>query len=133
MSHHQYEQVATIRILTNKYNTVHIIVLMYALKCEDRIRVFAMNQLGNRPIDMESLNAVKLTELMLRTQGNPQITISLIDGPIVSDHPALAQAKIEQLSSTSGSACTQAKDKHRHPLIKNKKYCNSQYYWCSAR
>jgi subtilisin family serine protease len=58
---------------------------------------------------MESLDAVKLSELMRRTQGNPQIKLALIDGPIVSDHPALAQAKIVQLpSTTSASVCSQS-------------------------
>lgn len=61
---------------------------------------------------MESLEAGKLSELMQRTEGNLQIKVGLIDGSIVSNHPSLAQAKIEQLSSTSGNVCTWA-----HPVV----------------
>jgi hypothetical protein len=57
---------------------------------------------------MESLVAMKLSEMMLRTQGKPPFKITLIDGQIVDNHPVLTQAKIEQRPSISGNLYTHA-------------------------
>ena len=44
---------------------------------------------------------VKLRALMERTSGSPEVTIGLIDGPVVTQHPDLA-------GEHRGTACAQA-------------------------
>jgi hypothetical protein len=36
---------------------------------------------------MDPLDLVKLTALMERTSGSPEVTIGLIDGPVAMNHP----------------------------------------------
>ena len=38
---------------------------------------------------MDPLRAVKLTALMERTSGSPEVKIGLIDGPVATGHPDL--------------------------------------------
>jgi subtilisin family serine protease len=43
---------------------------------------------------------------MDRTQGRPEVTVGLIDGPVTMDHPDLARARIRQIPGTIGGACS---------------------------
>jgi subtilisin family serine protease len=54
---------------------------------------------------MDPLDLVKLTPLMERTRGNPQITIGLIDGPVALNHPDLSNANIRMVKGYA--ACGQ--------------------------
>ena len=56
---------------------------------------------------MDSLDLVKLTALMQLTSGRPEITIGLIDGPVVMNHPELMSENIRAVLGKSG-ACAQA-------------------------
>jgi len=58
------------------------------------------------------LSLVKLASLMDRTSGRPEVTIGLIDGPVLLEHPDLASAQIREIPgleggcrSASSSAC----------------------------
>jgi subtilisin family serine protease len=53
------------------------------------------------------MELVKLTALMERTSGNPEVKIGLIDGPVVTQHPDLAAAHLHQVGGPNGAACTQ--------------------------
>src|SRR6266850_4972804 len=46
---------------------------------------------------MSPLEIVKLTSLMQRTGGRPEIAIGPIDGPIAINHPDLASQKIHEI------------------------------------
>jgi subtilisin family serine protease len=56
---------------------------------------------------MNPLDVVKLTALMKRSGGSPQIKIGLIDGPVVIQHPDLANEHIHQITGHNGITCTQ--------------------------
>jgi subtilisin family serine protease len=56
---------------------------------------------------MNSLDLVKLTALMELTSGRPEITIGLIDGPVVINHPELMSENIRAVPGKSGT-CSQA-------------------------
>jgi subtilisin family serine protease len=49
---------------------------------------------------------VKLTALMERTRGTPELKIGLIDGPVVAQHPYLAGAHIREIPGNNGATCT---------------------------
>jgi hypothetical protein len=49
---------------------------------------------------MDPLDLVKLTALMERTGGSPEVTIGLIDGPVAMDHPELASQPIREIRGT---------------------------------
>ena len=53
---------------------------------------------------MGPLDLVKLTALMERTTGSPQLKVGLIDGPVLTQHPDLSR---EHLAGISGAKCTQ--------------------------
>jgi subtilisin family serine protease len=53
------------------------------------------------------LDLVRLTPLMNRTRGQPQIAIGLVDGPILLTHPDLAGQRIHQVSGKAEAACSQ--------------------------
>jgi subtilisin family serine protease len=63
---------------------------------------------------MGPLDLVKLTPLMERTPGKPEITIGLIDGPVLLSHADLSTGSIREVprghagtcSRTSSAACT---------------------------
>jgi subtilisin family serine protease len=55
---------------------------------------------------MTPLDLVRLKPLMDRTQGRPEVTIGLIDGPVTMDHPDLARARIRQIPGAIGGACS---------------------------
>ena len=57
---------------------------------------------------MDPLNLVKLTALMERTIGSPELKIGLIDGPVVTHHPDLAGEHVREISGNNGGACTEA-------------------------
>jgi subtilisin family serine protease len=57
---------------------------------------------------MMPLELVQLSPLMEYTQGNPEIAIALIDGPVALDHPELSRASIRQIHGPLSGACTLA-------------------------
>ena len=57
---------------------------------------------------MTPLDLVRLTPLIDRTSGRPELTIGLIDGPVVMDHPELANQHVREISGNGNAACTQA-------------------------
>jgi len=57
---------------------------------------------------MTPLDLVKLTALMERTSGSPELKIGLIDGPVVTQHPDLAGEHLREIPGNNGGACTQA-------------------------
>jgi len=56
---------------------------------------------------MTPLDMVRLTPLIDRTSGSPDMTIGLIDGPVALDHPDLASGNIREITGRINSACTQ--------------------------
>jgi len=54
---------------------------------------------------MTALELVRLLPLMARTAGRPEITIGLIDGPVVLDHPDLATEDIREVPGEFAGAC----------------------------
>jgi subtilisin family serine protease len=50
---------------------------------------------------------VKLSSLMERTSGNPEIKIGLVDGPVVTQHTELKAEHLRQITGNNG-ACMQA-------------------------
>jgi subtilisin family serine protease len=57
---------------------------------------------------MNPLDLVKLTALMERTSGRPEIMIGLIDGPVAINHPGLASADIREIPGTLAGTCAHA-------------------------
>lgn len=57
---------------------------------------------------MKPLDLVKLTALMERTSGSPEVKIGLIDGPVATQHADLAGIQVREIPGNSGVACTQA-------------------------
>jgi hypothetical protein len=57
---------------------------------------------------MTPLDLVKLTPLMDRTTGTPDVTIGLIDGPVAMNHPELASRHIREISKNGSGACSHA-------------------------
>jgi subtilisin family serine protease len=57
---------------------------------------------------MNPLELVKLTALMDRTSGNPEVKIGLIDGPVVTQHPDLAGEHLREIPGNNGGTCTEA-------------------------
>jgi subtilisin family serine protease len=56
---------------------------------------------------MEPLDLVKLTALMARTNGSPEVKIGLIDGPVATQHTGFAGEHLREISGNNGAACTQ--------------------------
>jgi subtilisin family serine protease len=56
---------------------------------------------------MNALELVKLTPLMERTSGRPEIVIALIDGPVLMDRPDRWGSNVRQLGSGLSATCTQ--------------------------
>lgn len=56
---------------------------------------------------MYALDLVKLTPLMKRTSGNPEVKIGLIDGPVVTQHADLAINPLPKILGNNSAACTQ--------------------------
>src|SRR5574338_576938 len=57
---------------------------------------------------MLALDLVKLTPLMRRTSGNPEVKIGLIDGPVSTRHPDLSSRRFREISAGRGGSCAQA-------------------------
>ncbi|MCE7979595.1 MAG: peptidase S8 [Caldilinea sp. CFX5] len=57
---------------------------------------------------MAPLELVKLTELMNRTSGSPDIKVGIIDGPIMTKHPDLVGEHLYAISGNNDGRCTQA-------------------------
>lgn len=57
---------------------------------------------------MDPLDLVKLTALMERTSGSPEVKIGLIDGPVATQHPDLAVEYLREIPGNNGATCTQA-------------------------
>ena len=57
---------------------------------------------------MDALELVQLTALMARTSGSPNVTIGLIDGPVVTQHPELASEHLREIPGKNGGTCTRA-------------------------
>lgn len=57
---------------------------------------------------MSPLELVKLTALMERTSGHPDVKIGLIDGPVVLQHADLATEHIREIPGTNRAMCAQA-------------------------
>lgn len=51
------------------------------------------------------LAMVKLTKLMERTRGRPEVTVGLIDGPVALAHPNLANAPIREIPGRTSAEC----------------------------
>jgi subtilisin family serine protease len=62
---------------------------------------------GSREL-MDPLGLVKLTALMERTRGSADVTIGLIDGPVVMGHPELTGAHLREIPGRQGMACADA-------------------------
>jgi len=57
---------------------------------------------------MSPLDLVKLTVLMERTSGSPDVKIGLIDGPVVTQHPDLVSEHLREIHGSNGATCTQS-------------------------
>lgn len=57
---------------------------------------------------MDPLDLVKLTAVMERTEGNPEVKIGLIDGPVATQHADLACESLHEIPGNNGATCTQA-------------------------
>ena len=57
---------------------------------------------------MNPVHLVRLHDLMKRGQGDPGITVALIDGPVVLDHPDLAGSAIREIPGKLKGTCTLA-------------------------
>ncbi len=57
---------------------------------------------------MSPLDLVRLSLLMERSQGRPEITVALIDGPVALNHPDLAGATIREIPGKLQGTCTRA-------------------------
>ena len=57
---------------------------------------------------MSPLDLVRLSDLMKRSQGRPEIMVALIDGPVAVDHPDLAGATIREIPGNVKGTCTRA-------------------------
>ena len=57
---------------------------------------------------MFPLELVKLTALMERTSGSPEVRIGLIDGPVFVQHADLTSEHLHEIPGNDGAACNQA-------------------------
>jgi subtilisin family serine protease len=57
---------------------------------------------------MVPLELAKLTALMERTSGSPEMKIGLIDGPVVTQHPDLVSEHLREIPGNNGATCAQA-------------------------
>jgi subtilisin family serine protease len=56
---------------------------------------------------MLALDLVKLTPLMQRTGGNPEVKIGLIDGPVSTRHPDLSNRHFLEIAGHGSGSCAQ--------------------------
>ncbi|HKE57605.1 MAG TPA: S8 family serine peptidase [Pyrinomonadaceae bacterium] len=57
---------------------------------------------------MTPLDLVRIAPLMDRTSGKPEVTIGLIDGPVMMTHPELTKKYLREIPGNGSGACTQA-------------------------
>ncbi len=57
---------------------------------------------------MNPLDLVRLTPLMARTSGRPEIMVGLIDGPVAMNHPELSGEYIREIPGRLRGACAKA-------------------------
>jgi subtilisin family serine protease len=57
---------------------------------------------------MDALDFVQLTPLMYRTSGRPEISVGLIDGPILLTHPDLSSQTIQEVPGKLRGTCASA-------------------------
>ena len=57
---------------------------------------------------VDALELVRLTPLMERTAGRPEVLIGLIDGPVALNHPELEIKNIREVTGTWPGACSRA-------------------------
>ncbi len=57
---------------------------------------------------MSPIELVRLSALMERSQGRPEIAVALVDGPVALSHPDLARAFIRELPGKTKGACSLA-------------------------
>lgn len=57
---------------------------------------------------MNPLDLVNLTALMELTSGSPEIMVGLIDGPIIMNHPDIANENIREIPGKLSGICAQA-------------------------
>lgn len=57
---------------------------------------------------MDPLDLVKLTALMKRTSGSPEVKIGLIDGPVATQHADMAGEHLRAIPGNNRARCTQA-------------------------
>jgi subtilisin family serine protease len=57
---------------------------------------------------MNPLDLVKLTALMNRTSGSPEVKVGLIDGPVISQHLYRAGKHFREIPGNKGGTCTEA-------------------------
>ena len=50
---------------------------------------------------MSPIDLVRLSVLMERSQGRPEVAVALVDGPVALNHPDLAGASIRELPGKS--------------------------------
>ena len=60
----------------------------------------------NRRGTIGYLDLIRLTPLLERSSGKPEIKIGLIDGPVAIDHPDLATENIREVPGEFAGACT---------------------------
>jgi subtilisin family serine protease len=58
---------------------------------------------------MKHLDLVKLTALMERTSGQPEMMVGLLDGPVATNHPDLESEHIREMPGSIRGVCTQTK------------------------
>ena len=57
---------------------------------------------------MDPLDLVKLTALLERTSGRPEVRIGLIDGPVATDHRDLTTEHLQEILGSNGASCARA-------------------------
>lgn len=66
------------------------------------------NRAVNELSSISPLDLIKLSALMELTSGRPEITVGLIDGPVVINHPDLAGENIREIPGKLSGTCAQA-------------------------
>jgi len=54
---------------------------------------------------MDALGLVRLTALMERSAGNPELKVGIIDGPVAIEHPDLRRERLHEISDGSAATC----------------------------
>lgn len=57
---------------------------------------------------MGPLELVRLTALMERTGGSPNVRVGLIDGPVATQHPDLKGERLREITGNNGGTCARA-------------------------